>query len=63
MLAARDTKTLALPPDVHGRLWIVLAHIPNEQAVNDLIRDICDRGTVVHSWQDVGAIALVAEIR
>jgi uncharacterized membrane protein len=63
MLAARDTKTLALPPDVHGRLWIVLAHIPNEQAVNDLIRDICDHGTVVNSWQDVGAIALVAEIR
>jgi hypothetical protein len=63
MLAARDTQALALPPDVHGRLWILLGHIHNQQTVNDFIRDIGDRGTVVDSWQDSGAIALVAEIR
>jgi hypothetical protein len=62
-LATRGTQALALPPDVHGRLWIVLAHIHDEQVVNDLIRDIDERGTVVQSWHDTGAIALIVEIR
>jgi Dolichyl-phosphate-mannose-protein mannosyltransferase len=63
MLVARGTQALALPPEVHGRLWIVLAHIHDEQTVNDLIRNIGDRGTIVQRWQDTGAIALVVEIR
>jgi hypothetical protein len=54
-----DSDSLALPADAHGKVWIVLAHAPNPQAVNRLIRNIGDRGRVIQRWHGAGAMAMI----